>query len=172
MGAIHQPSAAFSMPAVARILSQFERAQLAGFIEVALGLLDIADGDPDLEDSEATNPLVDATGRFRGYVPEGQDEDREPEDDATDFAWIERIDQSQPSMVLATGDAGRRWNSCAAREDDEDDDPAGDPLDAGEMGDRPLYKTLPVYGVDQSQGPTNEEAAHRAHVEAMMWGRP
>ncbi len=43
------PSALPPMPAVARILSQFDRPQLAGFIEVAIGLLDGADGDPDVE---------------------------------------------------------------------------------------------------------------------------
>jgi hypothetical protein len=43
------PSALPPMPTVARILSGFDRAQLAGFIEVAISLLDAGDGDPDLE---------------------------------------------------------------------------------------------------------------------------
>lgn len=43
------PSASPSMPAVARILSQFDRPKLEGFITVAIGLLDVLDGDPDIE---------------------------------------------------------------------------------------------------------------------------
>lgn len=35
--------------AVTRMLSRFDRRQLAGFITVAIDLLDFADGDPDLE---------------------------------------------------------------------------------------------------------------------------
>ena len=37
------------MPAVARILARFEREQLAGFIAVALDLIDTLDGNDDLE---------------------------------------------------------------------------------------------------------------------------
>ena len=35
--------------AVSRILGQFKREQLAGFIEVAISLLDVVDGDEDVE---------------------------------------------------------------------------------------------------------------------------
>lgn len=37
------------MPAVARILAQFDRERLAGFIEVAIGLLDVMDPNSDME---------------------------------------------------------------------------------------------------------------------------
>ena len=47
---------AFEAPAgaiaVARILQRYDVNQLAGFIEVAIGLLDVVDGDPDLEDDD------------------------------------------------------------------------------------------------------------------------
>jgi hypothetical protein len=39
------------MPAVARVLAQFDRERLAGLIEVAIGLLDVMEPDPDLEDN-------------------------------------------------------------------------------------------------------------------------
>lgn len=42
----------------------------------------------------------------------------------------------------------------------EDDDPAGDPLDKGELDEGVLG--VPLYDVDQSSGPTNERAAYRA----------
>jgi len=38
--------------AVSRVLAAFDRDQLAGFIEVAIGLLDVANGDPDLEEDD------------------------------------------------------------------------------------------------------------------------
>jgi hypothetical protein len=47
---------------VERFLSQFDRAQLAGFIEVAIGLLDMADGDPDREDDDPAGDPLDITG--------------------------------------------------------------------------------------------------------------
>ena len=40
------------MPAVARILARFERDQLAGFIAVALDILDTLDGDTDAEEDD------------------------------------------------------------------------------------------------------------------------
>jgi hypothetical protein len=53
------PAALPPMPAVARILSQFQPQQLASFVEVAIGLLDLADGDPDAEDSGDDEPTGD-----------------------------------------------------------------------------------------------------------------
>ncbi|QUT05187.1 hypothetical protein KFK14_19650 [Sphingobium phenoxybenzoativorans] len=51
---LNNPVALQAPPAaVTRILSRFDRDQLAAFISVAIDLLDIADGDPDLEN--ATN---------------------------------------------------------------------------------------------------------------------
>ena len=49
---IRHPAYTPPMPAVTRILSQFDRDNLAGFIEVALALLDLAEGDADMEDSD------------------------------------------------------------------------------------------------------------------------
>lgn len=40
------------MPAVARILSRYDRAKLEAFVSVAIDLLDVLDGDPDLEEEE------------------------------------------------------------------------------------------------------------------------
>lgn len=57
--AFQNPGALPPMPAVARILSQFDRQQLAGFIEVAIDLLDTLDGDPDLEMTGAEDDFMD-----------------------------------------------------------------------------------------------------------------
>lgn len=47
--AILHPAAMPPMPAVARILARYDRPSLEGFISVAIGLLDVLDGDPDVE---------------------------------------------------------------------------------------------------------------------------
>jgi hypothetical protein len=50
MASVHQhPAYVPPMPPVARILAQFDRERLSGFIEVAIGLLDVMEGDPDVE---------------------------------------------------------------------------------------------------------------------------
>lgn len=50
MATLHYlPSAMPPMPAVAHILAQYDRQKLSGFIEVAIGLLDAMDPDPDIE---------------------------------------------------------------------------------------------------------------------------
>lgn len=54
----HHPAAPPPMPAVARILARFDRPRLEGFIAVAIGLLDVLDGDPD---EEANGDEADGT---------------------------------------------------------------------------------------------------------------
>lgn len=52
----------------------------------------------------------------------------------------------------------------------EDDDPAGDPLD--ERGEptsddgRPISPMPPLYGLDQSRGPINEQQARSAYLRS------
>ena len=48
----HHPAALPPMPAVTRILSRFDRPKLEGFITVAIGLLDVMDGEADAEDDD------------------------------------------------------------------------------------------------------------------------
>lgn len=67
MASMHQhPASIAPMPAVARILARFDRESLSGFIEVAIGLLDVMEPDPEAEDGEGGGNLVDHTGRFIG----------------------------------------------------------------------------------------------------------
>ena len=71
-------SAHFAPPppaAVSRILRRFDRDQLAGFIAVAIDLLDATDGDPDDEDDERSGVLMIAPGA--DYDP--ADDDSEPD---------------------------------------------------------------------------------------------
>jgi hypothetical protein len=52
MSVYQHPTAAIAPPAaVMRVLQQFDRSELEGFISIAIGLLDVADGDADEEDA-------------------------------------------------------------------------------------------------------------------------
>ncbi len=51
MGAIERFTTPVPPAAVSRVLARFDRPALEGFIAVALDLLDLADGDPDLEET-------------------------------------------------------------------------------------------------------------------------
>lgn len=97
----HHPAAPPPMPAVVRILSRFDRPKLEGFIAVAIGLLDVLDGDPDLENATgAEDAFEDHEERF-GYdgpgcdvADPGEDEhdreavdEREPDHDAEIQTW-------------------------------------------------------------------------------------
>ena len=86
------------MPAVARILSRFDRAQLVGFIAVAIDLADAMDPDPDLEHD---GDELDSDGDERG-----------------DTAWIE-WDKMRGAQKSGP-------NHLAGQEDDEDVEGGGD----------------------------------------------
>ena len=91
------------MPAVARVLGQFDRDKLGAAIEVMIALLDLIDGDPEAEENGGDN---------------------EPSDgDDKDAAWIE--------WHTMSGSQKHGHNLLAGHEDDEqddepeDDDPSG-----------------------------------------------
>lgn len=96
------------MPAVARILSRYDRGKLAAFVTVAIDLLDVLDGDPDAEE----NPLEDA---FVAHDPAFADMDS----DGRDTAWPEW--QTRGRHKLAGGIA--EMVGSMIHEDAEDDDP-------------------------------------------------
>ena len=59
------------LPALSRVLLRYERAQVEGFIEIAIALLDFADDDPDVE---LNGDELDGTGSeddFCGHSPSG-----------------------------------------------------------------------------------------------------
>lgn len=103
---IQHPAAIAPMPAVTRILARFDRRQLAGFIEVAIGLLDVMDGDADLEGSNWPEDV-------RAVDREHHHEDIEPIGDEGDAAWVEWHSSSRKKA---------RTMLIAGHEDDELDD--------------------------------------------------
>ncbi|MFC4593514.1 hypothetical protein [Sphingobium tyrosinilyticum] len=68
MNAISHPSAPSHPPAaISRVLSRYSRGELEGFIEVAIGLLDLTDGDPDMEDANDVEDDFSLTDHALGY---------------------------------------------------------------------------------------------------------
>lgn len=86
---------AFPLPTAAtpveRILSRFDRKQLEDFIEVAISLLDVANDDPDLEDSDPCYFKVDAKGN---PLP-GSEDFRTEDDEDCDFDDDPRMDMEE-----------------------------------------------------------------------------
>lgn len=92
------------------ILAGFERDQLASFIEVAIGLLDVADGDPEGYEGDTEDAFA-LSQQALGY-------DTGPGDATSDTgenAWVE---WDKMRGAQKTG-----HNATAGHEDDEDDDP-------------------------------------------------
>lgn len=115
-----------SMPAVTRILSRFERQQLQGFIEVAIELLDVIDGD---EDVEMNGDELDGTGAEDDFM------DHEPNGPGCPVA--DRAEYSYPEWHSR----GRRKEPLGPRlshEDEEDDD-----QDCGQDEGEPDYRPRP-----------------------------
>jgi hypothetical protein len=132
--------------AISRVLASFERNQLAGFIAVAIDLLDLADDDPDAEDDERAGILMFAPG--------------------VDY------DPAEDPPCVSDGLPG---DSDDGENDDpgEDDDPtSGNVEDEGEAvnedGTDAVFATLPYYRLDHRSGPINEREAHRAHTLAVL----
>lgn len=116
-GATPHPAALPPMPAVARILAQYDRDKLASFIEVAIGLLDTLDGDPDVE----------MTGLEDDFMEHAADGPGCPIADSDHCA----AGDDKGGSIDHTG-----FDGAAGDPDDlEDDDPGGDALDHGEAGD-------------------------------------
>jgi hypothetical protein len=117
---LHHPSLPPRIPAVARILSQFDRPKLEGFIAVAIELLDVVDGDPDLESDPCNEGEPEFDPQSRELVNAHPNTD--PNSDAEQSAWVERLDQTKPALTHPSG-------YLQADEDAEDDDGDGDCTD-------------------------------------------
>jgi hypothetical protein len=103
------------MPAVARILSRFDRDQLAGFIAVAIDLADAMDPDPDLEDA---TDLEDDHALSPHAIDFGSDGPGCSLSDQDAGAWVE--------WASMRGAAKRGANFTIGAEDAEDEEGGGD----------------------------------------------
>lgn len=102
------------MPAVARILSRYDRGKLTAFVTVAIDLLDVLDGDPDREGECSEDEVSRCTDLGR---PVPSDEPGCDTADTGENAWIE--------WHTMRGSQKRGPNITQAHEDAENDDPAG-----------------------------------------------
>ena len=102
------------MPAVARILSRYDRGKLAAFVTVAIDLLDVLEGDSDRE-GECSEDEVSRCTHLGGPVP-------------TDEPGCDIADAGENACIewhTMRGSQKRGPNIAQAHEDAEDDDPAG-----------------------------------------------
>lgn len=149
--------------AVTRVLSRFDRAQLAGFIAIAIDLLDVADGDADLE---ANGDEMDASvpeGSWRTGVidPRHRDHD-DAEDDDSDCCPARDDVGTDHYATRKIGFDGR-----AGLTDDDAED-TFDREQTNEDGSDAVYATLPRYDVDQSAGPINHRDVVLEHTAAEL----
>ncbi|WP_295635911.1 hypothetical protein [Novosphingobium sp.] len=102
------------MPAVARILARHDRRKLVAFVTVAIDLLDVLDGDGDLEGECSEDEVSRCTDIGRAVEGDGAGCDIS---DAGENAWLE--------WTTMRG-SQKRGPNIAGHEDDEDDGDAGD----------------------------------------------
>ncbi|WP_414901293.1 hypothetical protein ACMT1E_15050 [Sphingomonas flavalba] len=90
-------------PAITRVLAAFDRDQLAGFVAVAIDLLDLADGDPDREEDDPPESAGDDLGD-QSY-PEWHTRGRHKltargAEAATGFAMLEDVEEDDADMGI------------------------------------------------------------------------
>lgn len=130
---IQYPRAMLPMPAVARILSRFDRQQLEGFIAVAIDIADALDGDPEAEGASWPEDLRAEAGL---QLPDDFEADDDDEDDDPQGQCDEDgINTTYGNLKYGAG-AG-----CAIS------DPGGDTFDDREPDESPYTAS---YGIDQS----------------------
>ena len=99
MGAQHIGFA--PMPAVALILSRFDRAQLGSFVEIAIELMDVAQGDTDLEPEvteQDDEPEIDDEPELDDHGGGNVEDEGEPENGILHHAY--GIDQSTGPLPI------------------------------------------------------------------------
>lgn len=106
---IPHPSAQPPMPAVAAILARYDRKKLAGFIEIAISLLDTLDGDTEAEPATWTEA---GNRNTHADLPD----DHEQTGDEKDTGWSEW--QSRGRHKQTAGG----YEQADQNEDNEDDD--------------------------------------------------
>lgn len=150
------PNIPAPLPAITRILLRYERQQLAGFIEVAIGLLDVLDGDPDLE-------VEDPAGETVAVI---DDPEVPPEEDDGD-PDLEETDCEDSFVLSNSALAYGRGPGCNIADPDKGVDDDGEAIDEAEPDN---LLDFPAYGDDQSKGPlpphlSDDRGLRRPHIE-------
>lgn len=148
--------------AVSRVLATFDRDQLASFIAVAIDLLDLADGDTDLEETDTED------GFALSWIARGYDTGAGcPIADAGGAAEREDDEEDDPSGQctedeISAGDRrfGTRGPGCVISDEGGGEHDGAEPRD--------YYLLHPRYGDDQSKGPINQVEIARDHHRRLM----
>lgn len=124
---IAHPSAQPPMPAVAAIMARYDRQKLASFIEVAIGLLDTMDGDPEAEPATWTE-----AGNRDTHA--GLPDDHEHTGDDQDIAWTEWHNRHPRHLRTSPHEP---TGSIHSEDDEEGDAPEDDDPDHEHDGQEP-----------------------------------
>lgn len=108
--------AAAPAAAVSRVLATFDRQQLEGFIAIAIDLLDLADGDPDMEDDDRAGETIGVKDD-PDVPPEEEEGDPDLEQTMDEDDWYDHPANGPGCPVSDPGGA------CEHEDDEEDDDP-------------------------------------------------
>lgn len=143
--------------AVLRVLSQHSRDELAGFISIAIDLMDLADGDPDAEDAydlEDDFTFSDITRRH--FMPAGPGCPISDQDAGAYVEWhtMRGSQKTGPNMLAGHEDD---------EEDDapEEDDPSGQCDEDGINTSRDLLRFTPgAYGAGCPLADPGERSGH------------
>lgn len=171
-------------PATPEDVANLPRNHVHDLIQMIVDRLDLEDGDPDSEDEERQDK-IDLTGRILPGV-QGPYDSEDAENSFTEWhtrgrhklfagefvaprtytsAVIEDAEDDDPDQCLAADDDPARLFSDGSPGDPEDAEDGYDREQVNEDGYDAVLPLLPTYGVDQSRGPINEQAACRAHIE-------
>lgn len=130
----------------ALLAKPIDRAAIEAAVAELIDVLDMLDGDSDLEETDA--------------------------EDSFALSWIARGIAADPGCSIA--DAGEDEDPAEDADEDEcqaGDDGCGAVLRHGKLHfgsqEEFTYPTLPIYGEDQTRGPLNEVEAERSHLRSL-----
>lgn len=138
------------MPAVALILSRYDRAKLGSFIEIAIELMDVADGDFDAEtggdDLDGSGAAEEDTPQLNSMIEYfGNPEDAE--EDSEDCSHDEGEPDYHKRRRHCRNEGGP---GCAISDSDYGGEEPGEPDNGVEH---------PIYGINQATGPLSPYAS-------------
>ena len=146
--------------AISRVLSRFDREQLAGFVAVAIDLMDLADPDPDLEDATDLEDDFALSPQAIGFVTGPGCEVSDGTGDQSYVEWTShRAARSSANCILA------------GQEDDEDSD-----SDQGHDENEPDFRRVvgegpgcsisdPDYGIDDQYQDEPDQDLEREQMQ-------
>lgn len=158
--AITPPVTPVPPAAISRVLSRFDREQLAGFVAVAIDLMDLADPDSDAEDATDLEDDFALSPQAVGYGSDGPGCSVSDQDAG---AWVEwtshRAARSGPACVMAGEEDAEDDDSDQAHDEGEPDfrrvvgEGPGCPISDPDYGIDDQYCDEPYQDLEREQLP-------------------